>query len=224
MQNPNIVQIFEIGDYEGQPFLGARVGRGGSLESRLGGRPQSPRETAETVRHAGPGGRPRPQAGIIHRDLKPSNILITADGVLKIADFGVAKRMESDEPFSRDGEIVGTPRYMAPEQVGGTRAGGLGPATDVFSLGVILYEMLTGRVPHQSATSFETMTLVCEQEPVPPRRLQPRLPRDLETITLKRPEQGPADALRQRASPCRRTRRVSLPTSPSMPGPWVAWQ
>ncbi len=192
LQSPNIVQIFEVGEYEGQPFLSLELIEGGSLESRLAGRPQSPRESAEMVRTLALAVDHAHRQGIVHRDLKPSNILFTADGVVKITDFGIAKRLESDEPFSRDGEILGTPRYMAPEQIGGTGVNRIGPATDVFSLGVILYEMLTGRVPHQSATSYETMTLVCEQEPVPPRRLQPKLPRDLETITLKCLSKEPA--------------------------------
>ena len=121
--------------------------------------------------------------GVLHRDLKPSNILIDREGRPHVADFGLAKRLDAvrtDVP----GAIVGTPGYMAPEQVGGGR-GRIGPASDVYSLGAILYQMLTGRPPFQAATALDTVFLVLEQEPVPPRLLNPRVDRDLELIALK---------------------------------------
>jgi len=191
LQHPNIVQIFEIGDYEDQPFLALEFVDGGSLEAKIAGTPQPPRRAAEMLRTLALAADYAHRQGIVHCDLKPSNILISPEGVLKLTDFGVAKWGESDDRWNQDGPIIGTPRYMAPEQASG-RNDHVGPATDIYSLGVILYEMLTGRTPHYSATSFETLTLVCEQEPVPPRQLQPRLPRDLETIVLKCLRKEPA--------------------------------
>jgi eukaryotic-like serine/threonine-protein kinase len=184
LQHPNIVQIFDIGTADGQPFLALEFVEGGSLDQRIAGRPQPPRAAAEMIRTLALAADYAHRQGIVHCDLKPSNILITPEGVPKIADFGVAKWLESDDLWSEDGRIVGTPHYMAPEQASG-QTNSVGPATDVYSLGVILYEMLTGRPPHYSSTSLETLTLVCQQEPVSPRRLQPRLSRDLETVVLK---------------------------------------
>ena len=124
------------------------------------------------------------QAGIIHRDLKPSNVLFTADGVLKVTDFGLAKRLESDDMHTVTGQVMGSPSYMAPEQARGhTRE--IGPAADVYALGAIFYEMLTGRPPFKGETAIETIRQVIDDEPVPPSRLVPRVPHDLETICLK---------------------------------------
>jgi len=184
LQHPNIVQIFEIGQHEGQPFLALEFVEGGSLDRKIAGRPQPPRQAAEMVRAVALAAEYAHRQGIVHCDLKPSNILLTPEGVPKIADFGVAKWLKSDDGWGEDGDVVGTPRYMAPEQASGS-VESVGPATDVYSLGVLLYEMLTGRTPHHSATSLETLNLVREQEPVAPRQLQPRLSRDLETIVLK---------------------------------------
>ena len=129
--------------------------------------------------------------GIIHRDLKPANVLLTLDGQPKITDFGLAKQMEGDSQQTRSGAIMGTPSYMAPEQAWGqTRE--IGPLSDQYALGAILYEMLVGRPPFQGATPLETLELVRNQEPVPPTRLQPKMPTDLETICLKALQKDPA--------------------------------
>ena len=124
------------------------------------------------------------QAGIVHRDLKPSNILLTSDGVPKVADFGLAKVIGEDSGRTQSGQVIGTPSYMAPEQAEG-RSKDVGPGSDVYALGAILYETLTGRPPFLGVTQIETLRLVCSTEPVLPRQLRPDIPRDLETICLK---------------------------------------
>ena len=122
--------------------------------------------------------------GIVHRDLKPANVLMTSAGRPKITDFGLARRLETDSGQTRSGSILGTPSFMAPEQAHGLTHE-IGPAADLYSLGAVLYVMLTGRPPHQGTTMLETLDLVRNREPLPPSQLQPKVPRDLETICLK---------------------------------------
>jgi tRNA A-37 threonylcarbamoyl transferase component Bud32 len=194
LQHPHIVQIFEIGEKDGQLFYSMELVEGETLAKYLGKRPRSPSEVAPLVETLARAVHHAHQQGIIHRDLKPANVLLTADGTPKITDFGLAKRFgdaeETGDALTRTGDVVGTPAYAAPEQLG--QAGAVvGPATDVFALGTILYEMLTGRPPFRAATIAQTMFQVLHEEPVPPARLQPGLPADLDTIALKCLQKAP---------------------------------
>jgi WD40 repeat protein/tetratricopeptide (TPR) repeat protein len=203
LQHPHIVQIHEIGEHQGLPYFSLEFCAGGSLEKKLGGTPLPPREAAVLVEILARAMDAAHRAGIIHRDLKPANILLSFshsppasagaalaggerlnDAVPKITDFGLAKRLDGGPGRTETGAMMGTASYMAPEQAGG-QSKQVGPLADVYALGAILYECLTGRPPFKAATSFDTMLLVLSEEPVLPRLLQPRTPRDLETICLK---------------------------------------
>jgi tetratricopeptide (TPR) repeat protein len=184
LDHPHIVQIFEVHDYQGYPCFSLELLEGGSLDRKLAGTPQAPLQAARWLQVLAQAMHAAHQRGIVHRDLKPSNILFTADGQPKIADFGLAKRLEGDNSQTLSGTILGTPSYMAPEQtVGDPKA--IGPLTDIYALGAILYEILTGRPPFQGLTVLETLELIRTTEPVSPTRLRPGVPPDLETICLK---------------------------------------
>jgi serine/threonine-protein kinase len=190
LHHPDIVQIYEIGEIDGLPYFSLEYLEGGSLAQRIGGRPMVPRVAAEMLIRLARAMQAAHQKGVIHRDLKPANVLLTEDGRPKITDFGLAKRLEGDSHQTRTGAVMGTPSYMAPEQAWGLTSE-IGPLADQYALGAILYEMLTGRPPFQGATPLETLELARSQEPVPPTRLQPRIPRDLETICLKALQKAP---------------------------------
>jgi eukaryotic-like serine/threonine-protein kinase len=184
LKHPNIVQIYDVGNHEGRPFFSLEYVEGGSLAQKVKGIPQPPRAAAELVEVLARAVHAAHQRGIVHRDLKPANVLLTADGVPKITDFGIAKRLDLEAGQTRTGTVMGTPSYMAPEQAAG-KTKEIGPAVDVYSLGAILYELLTGRPPFLAESWQATRDLVLSTEPVAPRRLQPKLPRDLQTICLK---------------------------------------
>src|SRR5262249_22001045 len=164
---------------------------GGSLADKLRGTPLPPREAASLVETLCQAVHAAHQQRIIHRDLKPANILLAADGTPKITDFGLAKNLDGSG-LTASGVVLGTPSYMAPEQAGG-RKGMIGPPTDVYALGAILYELLTGRPPFRSPTAVDTILQVLGEEPVRPRQLQPKVARDLEAICLKCLAKRPAD-------------------------------
>src|SRR5262249_6905884 len=155
----------------GRPFLELEYLPGGSLARALDGTPMSAAEAARLVETLALAVAEAHRLGVVHRDLKPANVLLTADGEPKVGDFGLAKSLAS-ESLTHTGQVVGTPCYMAPEQAE-ARAREVGPAADVYSLGAILYELLTGHPPFKAATALQTLDLVRSQEPVPPRRTQP---------------------------------------------------
>jgi hypothetical protein len=184
LQHSNIVQLFESAEHNGLPFFTLEYVPGGSLADRLRGTPLPPQEGARLVEQVARGIQHAHEKAIVHRDLKPGNVLLAADGTPKVADFGLARRTEVGSGLTATGAVLGTPSYMAPEQAAG-EAKYVGPTTDVYALGAVLYECLTGRPPFQGPTPLETLLQVLKNEPVPPSQLQPKLPHDLETICLK---------------------------------------
>lgn len=197
LQHPNIVQIFEIGEHDGKPFFSLEYLDGGSLASKLANSPQAPFLAAHMTAILARAIHFAHLRGVIHRDLKPANILlgtppadgsnkdaVTSFGVPKVTDFGLAKRMDIDLGQTQSGAILGTPSYMAPEQAGG-RIREIGPATDIYGLGGILYDLLTGHPPFKANTLADTLRQVQIVEPVSPRRRLPGIPKDLNTICLK---------------------------------------
>jgi predicted Ser/Thr protein kinase len=191
LQHPNIVQIHDVGEHEGRPFFSLEFVEGGELASKIAGEPQPHEEAAQLVETLSRAMHFAHERNIIHRDLKPANVLLTKDGQPKITDFGLAKRLEDDAGQTASGSIMGTPSYMSPEQAG-RQQGQIGPPTDVYALGALLYCLLTGRPPFQSASVMDTVLQVLEKEPVPPHQLVPDLDRNLETITLKCLQKDPA--------------------------------
>jgi WD40 repeat protein len=216
LAHPNIVQIYEIGTHAGRPYFALEYVAGGSLAKQLAGRPQPARDCAALVEVLARAMQHAHELGIVHRDLKPANILLQKDEggrmkdvstpdpssassfilhpssfVPKVADFGLARLLHVDLRLTATDVVAGTPAYMAPEQMQGGRPD-IGPATDVYALGAILYEMLTGRPPFVGSGPPEVLRQVVEQDPLPPSRLAGSVPRDLETICLKCLEKEPA--------------------------------
>jgi serine/threonine protein kinase len=214
LRHPNVVPILEVGEHAGLPYFAMEFVDGGSLDTHLAGRAQPPTEAAELIRTLAFAVQAAHDQKIIHRDLKPGNILLrrqsahpptskfdwapdaTDSGLVHfspmIADFGLAKRLDSESTaWTQDGAILGTADYMAPEQAAG-RAHEVGPAVDVYALGAILYELLTGRPPFQTVSRAQTFHRVLHEEPAPPGRLISGVPRDLETVCLKCLEKDPS--------------------------------
>lgn len=189
LDHPNIVQIYDIGEHDGKPFFSLELVQGGSLEGRLEGTPLTPTKAAQLVETLAKAMSVAHGNDIIHRDLKPANVLLTEDGTPKITDFGLAKNLE-EASKTQSGAIMGTPSYMAPEQAEG-QSQQAGPLIDVYALGAILYECLTGRPPFKAPTTMETLLQVLSELPVSPSQLQAGIPQDIETICLKCLEKDP---------------------------------
>jgi WD40 repeat protein/tetratricopeptide (TPR) repeat protein len=191
LEHPHIVHIYEVGEEGRRPFYSFEYLAGGSLKERLSGGPVAPAQAVELLEPIARAVHEAHCRGIVHRDLKPANILLAADGAPKVSDFGLAKRLEVSTGLTPTDAVLGTPGYMAPEQAGG-HSRETGPAADIYALGAILYEFLTGRPPFTAASWSDYLWLVHTQEPVAPKRLQPKIPRDLETICLHCLHKAPA--------------------------------
>ncbi|HVS39710.1 MAG TPA: serine/threonine-protein kinase, partial [Gemmataceae bacterium] len=183
LHHSNIVQIHDVGEVGGLPYFSLEFCTGGNLDEKLNGTPLLPKDAARQVEVLARAMHAAHQQNVIHRDLKPANVLLAADGTAKITDFGLAKKLD-EVGVTHSGAIMGTPSYMAPEQAAG-KPEEVGPLSDVYALGAILYECLTGRPPFKAATVMDTLVQVLADDPVPPRQLQSKTPRDLETICLK---------------------------------------
>ncbi len=184
LQHPNIVHIHEVGQRDGVPYLTLEFVAGGTLAQRLNGTPWADADAARLVEAVARAMHEAHRAGIVHRDLKPGNVLLTADGTPKVTDFGLAKRLDQSDGPTVTGTILGTPSYMAPEQAAG-RSREISASCDIYALGAILYEVLTGRPPFRAAAPLDTVMQVLHDEPVAPRLLNPNVSRDLETVCLK---------------------------------------
>jgi WD40 repeat protein len=190
LDHPHIVPVYDFGTYEGRPFFSMKLIQGGSLDRQLARFAGDPKAAARLVATAARAVHHAHQRGLLHRDLKPANILLDAGGEPLVTDFGLARRVEGGSGQTQQGAIVGTPAYMAPEQAAAMPV--LTTAVDVYGLGAILYELLTGRPPFRAATVLDTLLAVRAQEPARPRALNPKADRDLETICLKCLEKDPA--------------------------------
>jgi WD40 repeat protein len=190
LQHPHIVAVHEVGEHGGLPFFSMELVDGGSLDRHLRGRQLAAPEAAGLVEKLARAMHAAHEKGVVHRDLKPANVLLTASGEPRVTDFGLAKRLDASHARTQTGQVLGTPSYMAPEQAAG-KARAVGPATDVWGLGAILYECLAGVPPFRGETPLATLELVKNQEPVPPSRLR-KVPRDLETVCLKCLRKDPA--------------------------------
>jgi WD40 repeat protein len=190
LQHPNVVQIFDIGEHDGRPYFSLEYCSGDTLKKKLDGTPLPPREAATLIETLARAVAAAHRAGIVHRDIKPGNVLMSGDGTPKIADFGLARKLD-DAGHTRTGAVMGTASYMPPEQARGHMKD-VGPLADVYALGALLYECLTGRPPFRAAGTLETLYQVVNDEVVPPTRLLPQLPRDLDTICLKCLQKEPA--------------------------------
>ncbi|MCA9216604.1 MAG: serine/threonine protein kinase [Planctomycetales bacterium] len=190
LQHSGIVAIHDVGQWQGQHFFSMDFVDGRSLSDLIREGNMSPRIAATYTRQIADAIQYAHEHGILHRDLKPSNVLIDRNNQSRVTDFGLAKRVEDRSDLTQTGQILGTPSYMSPEQASGDQSQ-IGPATDIYSLGAILYETLTGQPPFRAPNQLDTLMAVIEQEPVPPRRVNRQLPRDLETIALKCLEKDP---------------------------------
>jgi hypothetical protein len=189
LDHPNILPIYQVGEHDGQPFFSMKLIEGGNLGARASELVPRPRDAAALVARLARAVHFAHQHGILHRDLKPANVLLDADGTPYVTDFGLAKRLEGDSGLTRTGAIVGTPSYIPPEQARADKQ--ITTAADVYSLGAVLYELLSGRPPFRAGTQFDTILQVLEKEPEHPRTFNPRADHDLSAIALKCLQKAP---------------------------------
>jgi eukaryotic-like serine/threonine-protein kinase len=192
LHHPYIVRLYDLIDHDNQLCLVMEFVGGGSLASRIRGQSRPPNEAAEYVRKLAEAMHYAHEHSIVHRDLKPSNVLLTDDGTPKISDFGLAKRLDDDTSLTQSGTVLGTPDYMAPEQAEG-KVRDIGPPADIYGLGCILYELLTGQAPFRGEAFFTVLDAVRFKKPRPPSQMSPSVPRSLELICLKCLEKIPAN-------------------------------
>jgi predicted Ser/Thr protein kinase len=184
LEHPHIVPVYEVGEHDNRPYFSMKYIRGRTLSQLLAEGPLPSREAARILATVSEAIHFAHTRGVLHRDMKPSNIILDEFDQPHVMDFGLAKQISDAATLTKTGAVLGTPAYMAPEQAAGAR-GEVGPASDVYSLGVILYHTLTGRPPFQAASPVDTVLMVLEQDPVPPRALNPKADRDLEMICLR---------------------------------------
>jgi serine/threonine-protein kinase len=195
LHHPNIVPIHEVGEVDGQSFFSMDYIAGKNLAQILAGKPLPARDAARYVQAIAEAVHYAHGQGIIHRDLKPSNVLVeSAEDTVHLTDFGLAKRVELESDLTLTGQVLGSPNHMAPELAAGQHAR-VGPPSDLYSLGAILYELLTGRPPFLAESVQETLLKIRDVEPMSPRLLNRRVPRDLETLCLKCLEKDPASRI-----------------------------
>ena len=190
LDHPSIVPVFEVGEHNGLHYFTMALVEGKSLAELLRDGPLAPQLAARLIRDVAGALEYAHQQGIIHRDLKPANVLVDRQGRAKLTDFGLAKRAQDAGDMTGTGQILGTPTYMSPEQAEGSSRR-IGPESDIYGLGALLFALLTGRPPFQAATPLDTLRHVLSLEPPRPRALNPSVPRDLETICLKCLEKSP---------------------------------
>ena len=191
LQHPNIVAIHDVGVHEGRHYFSMDYVEGQNLAQLVGQQPLPANKAARYVELIAQAIHYAHERGILHRDLKPSNVLIDAHDPPRITDFGLAKRLDGESSLTLTGQVLGSPNFMPPEQAGGKR-GKVGRPSDVYALGGILYHLLTARAPFQADSLQQIITQVLNAEPVSPRLLNPAIPKDLETITLKCLEKEPS--------------------------------
>jgi serine/threonine-protein kinase len=191
LEHPNIVRLYHVGAHNGQPFFTLEFVEHGTLSRKLGGKAQPTRYAATMVKILAEAVEYAHQHRVVHRDLKPGNVLIGDRGVLKISDFGLAKLLDARPGETTSGTPKGTPAYMAPEQTWASKSQDIGPSTDVYALGAILYEIITGSPPFKGDSVRDVLNKVVTQEPVPPRKRNKTVAADLETICLKCLEKNP---------------------------------